>query len=80
MKAHMMTATRMAVVILLIASAAPAMGGMTTAGPLRYDFYSSSCPKAEQIIRKTTEGIISKDPTMGATLLYTFFYDCFREV
>ncbi|TVU18012.1 hypothetical protein EJB05_34077, partial [Eragrostis curvula] len=72
-------ATRMAIVLMLLMSAAPPLGAKTMAGPLRYDFYKSSCPKAEQVVRKTTQEIILKNATMGAALLNMFVYDCFIE-
>lgn len=73
-------AASMAVVLMLLVWAAPALSVTTMAGPLRYNFYNSSCPKAEQVVRKTTEEIISKNRTMGAALLNMFYYDCFITV
>ncbi|KAL6607886.1 hypothetical protein ACP70R_040949 [Stipagrostis hirtigluma subsp. patula] len=45
--------------------------------PLQYNFYSSTCPQAEAMVRNVTEGIIRKDRTMGAALVRLFFHDCF---
>ncbi|XP_062181349.1 peroxidase 2-like [Phragmites australis] len=47
------------------------------AGSLQYDFYRSSCPKAEEAVRNATQEIILKDPTMGAAFMRLFFHDCF---
>ncbi|OEL14723.1 Peroxidase 2 [Dichanthelium oligosanthes] len=47
------------------------------AGPLWYEFYSSSCPKAEKEVTSVVREIISKDHTMGAAFLNLFFHDCF---
>ncbi|GJM94518.1 hypothetical protein PR202_ga11167 [Eleusine coracana subsp. coracana] len=70
-------ATSMVVaVIMLLMSVASAL---SMVGPLRYNFYNSSCPKAEQVVRKTIEEIVFKDPTMGAAFLNMFFYDCFLQ-
>ncbi|KAK3140802.1 hypothetical protein QOZ80_5AG0406020 [Eleusine coracana subsp. coracana] len=63
-------------VIMLLMSVASAL---SMVGPLRYNFYNSSCPKAEQVVRKTIEEIVFKDPTMGAAFLNMFFYDCFLQ-
>lgn len=48
--------------------------------PLQYNFYSTSCPQAEDTVRNVTAGIIAKDPTMGAALMRMFFHDCFVRV
>ncbi|TVU02686.1 hypothetical protein EJB05_51800, partial [Eragrostis curvula] len=65
------------VVMMLLTFVAPALSGETIAGQLSYDFYSSSCPRAEEVIQKTTWEIISKDTNMGAALVKFFFLDCF---
>ena len=49
-------------------------------GGLRNGFYSSSCPKAEDIIRSTVEAHFNKDPTIAAGLLRLHFHDCFVQV
>ncbi|PSS20925.1 Peroxidase [Actinidia chinensis var. chinensis] len=48
-------------------------------GGLRNGFYSSSCPKAEDIIRSTVEAHFNKDPTIAAGLLRLHFHDCFVQ-
>ncbi|KAL6885635.1 hypothetical protein ACP4OV_010414 [Aristida adscensionis] len=62
--------------LLLLMLVAPALGRKSPAGPLWYEFYSSSCPNAEGVIRNVTQEIISEDPTMGAAFIKLFFVDC----
>jgi len=73
----MATSACQALVIMMIAAAA-----MTTVSgmALQYNFYSSSCPKAEEAVRNATLKIISNDPTMGAAFVRLFFHDCFVRV
>jgi hypothetical protein len=58
-------------------SSVPPASGTTT---LQYDFYSSSCPKAEETVRNVVEPMIFNDPTMGAAFIRLFFHDCFVRV
>ncbi|KAE9465929.1 hypothetical protein C3L33_02167, partial [Rhododendron williamsianum] len=51
----------------------------TGQGGLKTGFYSSSCPKAEEIIRATVEAHFNKDPTIAAGLLRLHFHDCFVQ-
>ncbi|KAJ6857578.1 hypothetical protein NC651_039099 [Populus alba x Populus x berolinensis] len=46
---------------------------------LKTGFYSSSCPKAEAIVRSTVESYFKKDPTIAAGLLRLHFHDCFVQ-
>ncbi|KAK6945105.1 hem peroxidase [Dillenia turbinata] len=46
---------------------------------LRVGFYSSSCPKAESIVRSTVEANFNRDPTIAAGLLRLHFHDCFVQ-
>lgn len=48
-------------------------------GQLKTGFYSSSCPKAEAIVRSTVESHFNKDPTIAAGLLRLHFHDCFVQ-
>ncbi|CAA3024207.1 peroxidase 25 [Olea europaea subsp. europaea] len=48
-------------------------------GGLKTGFYSSSCPKAESIVRSTVEAHFNKDPTVTAGLLRLHFHDCFVQ-
>ncbi|PUZ63902.1 hypothetical protein GQ55_3G102900 [Panicum hallii var. hallii] len=49
----------------------------TASATLQYDFYSSSCPQAEEAVRNATMKIVSDNPTMGAAFVRLFFHDCF---
>lgn len=49
-------------------------------GGLRAGFYSSSCPKAESIVRSTVQTHYNKDPTLAPALLRLHFHDCFVQV
>ncbi|GJM94517.1 hypothetical protein PR202_ga11166 [Eleusine coracana subsp. coracana] len=65
--------------VLILMLVASALSGMAVAEPLRYDFYKSSCPKAEQVVRRITGEIIFNDTSMGAAFLMMFFFDCFQQ-
>ncbi|KAH6806629.1 peroxidase superfamily protein [Perilla frutescens var. frutescens] len=65
----MMVAMAMTVII------SPVLGQ----GDLKTGFYSSSCPKAEAIVRSTVENYFNKDPTLAAALLRLHFHDCFVQ-
>ncbi|TVU18007.1 hypothetical protein EJB05_34072, partial [Eragrostis curvula] len=80
MMKHIVMATYVTIVVMLLLLVAPALSGNSMAWPLQYDYYSSSCPKAEAVVRKTTEEIIAGYPTMGAAFLNMFFYDCFNQI
>ena len=47
---------------------------------LRTGFYSSSCPRAESIVRSTVESHFNEDPTVAAGVLRLHFHDCFVQV
>lgn len=47
---------------------------------LQNGFYSSSCPKAEAVVRSTVESHFNKDPTIAAAWLRLHFHDCFVQV
>ncbi|KAL7239727.1 hypothetical protein ACSBR2_005580 [Camellia fascicularis] len=57
-----------------------AMSGFKVQGQgLKTGFYSSSCPKAEAIVKSTVEAHFNKDPTIAAGLLRLHFHDCFVQ-
>ncbi|KAL3724080.1 hypothetical protein ACJRO7_036148 [Eucalyptus globulus] len=45
----------------------------------RVGFYSSSCPRAEAIIRSTVQAHFKSDPTVAPGLLRMHFHDCFVQ-
>ncbi|KAH9300997.1 hypothetical protein KI387_012580 [Taxus chinensis] len=53
--------------------------GLTVLGDdygLRLQFYSRSCPNAENIARQMMQQGMNRDPTAGASLLRVSFHDC----
>lgn len=62
-----------ALVLVMMSLAAEGQGGFKTG------FYSSSCPKAEDIVRSTVEAHFNKDPSVAAGLLRLHFHDCFVQ-
>ncbi|KAL5228964.1 hypothetical protein ABZP36_017229 [Zizania latifolia] len=64
------------------APAAAAAGGgkyPPVAKGLSFDFYKSSCPKAESIVREFLKKAISKDVGLAAALIRLHFHDCFVQ-
>ncbi|KAJ6287939.1 hypothetical protein OIU77_001116 [Salix suchowensis] len=51
--------------------------GVCQAGDLRKNFYRTSCPSAEGIVKKITERLVARDPSLPADLLRLHFHDCF---
>ncbi|XP_020096412.1 peroxidase 7 [Ananas comosus] len=49
---------------------------LTQIDGLDTDYYRKTCPKAEEIISKKVKHWISKDYTLGASLLRLHFHDC----
>ncbi|EAZ04857.1 hypothetical protein OsI_27036 [Oryza sativa Indica Group] len=59
-------------------SPAPASPSPPSLG-LRVGYYSSSCPKAEQIVKDTVKNAVYTNRGIGAGLVRLFFHDCFVE-
>ncbi|KAG0500212.1 hypothetical protein HPP92_000284 [Vanilla planifolia] len=58
--------------ILLLPTSAIAAGGQ-----LRHNFYESSCPSAESVVRLIVEDFYRYDHSVVAGLIRLFFHDCF---
>lgn len=55
-------------------------GGVQGYSGLFPEFYSFSCPQANDIVMSVLEDVIAKDPRMAASLLRLHFHDCFVQV
>jgi peroxidase len=66
--------------MLLMAFMAAALSSVSMASGLRYNFYNTSCPGAEDKVRSVVQSLISNDATMGAAFVRLFFHDCFVRV
>ncbi|KAK4757781.1 hypothetical protein SAY87_019082 [Trapa incisa] len=51
----------------------------SVSGQLMVDFYSLSCPAAEDMVRNTVRSATSNDPSVPGRLLRLLFHDCFVE-
>ncbi|KAK7412127.1 hypothetical protein VNO78_03575 [Psophocarpus tetragonolobus] len=45
----------------------------------RVGFYSTTCPRAESIVKSTVSSHVNSDPTLAAALLRMHFHDCFVQ-
>lgn len=69
-----------AVALLLGVAVLGLMGAGLTEAQLQMGFYSKSCPKAEDVVRKYIEEHIPNAPSLAAALLRMNFHDCFVRV
>lgn len=58
----------------------PSFGGSQGYPSLFPEFYSFSCPQANDIVMSVLENVIAKEPRMAASLLRLHFHDCFVQV
>ncbi|KAB5531751.1 hypothetical protein DKX38_018421 [Salix brachista] len=56
------------------------VAGVCQAGDLRKNFYRTSCPSAEAIVKNITERLVASDLGIPADLLRMHFHDCFVRV
>lgn len=52
----------------------------STNAQLSVDYYSKTCPNAEQIVRKEMVQILSVAPSLAGPFLRLHFHDCFVRV
>ncbi|KAI5066655.1 hypothetical protein GOP47_0019279 [Adiantum capillus-veneris] len=50
-----------------------------SSGPLQYNFYKSSCPSAESIVRQVVGNAVANEARMAGSLLRLHFHDCFVQ-
>lgn len=67
------------VMVLALIAFAPLTFSQKT-GSLDPKFYSSSCPKAVQIVKSVVANAVAKETRMAASLLRLHFHDCFVKV
>ncbi|XP_028109855.1 peroxidase 20 [Camellia sinensis] len=53
------------------------IGGSSDGGPLVLDYYKETCPLLEELVQRTVEIAVLRDPRMAASLLRLHFHDCF---
>ncbi|MCO5604196.1 hypothetical protein L7F22_058358 [Adiantum nelumboides] len=51
----------------------------SSTGSLEYNFYDSSCPSAESIVRQLVGNAVASEPRMTGSLLRLHFHDCFVQ-
>lgn len=56
------------------------IGGSSDGGPLVLDYYKETCPLLEELVQRTVEIAVLRDPRMAASLLRLHFHDCFVMV
>ncbi|KAK9075784.1 hypothetical protein SSX86_004113 [Deinandra increscens subsp. villosa] len=66
----------LATIILLFLMAA-AFDRSDAQAQLKVGFYTTKCPRAEQIVRDTVNKAVNANPGMAAGILRLFFHDCF---
>lgn len=47
---------------------------------LSANFYATSCPNVQTLVRTATNQAVSNQPRQGASILRLFFHDCFVNV
>jgi peroxidase len=67
-------------VILLVEIIVVMSGHSFGANSLSMNYYLTTCPFAEQIVRYTVFRALQADPTLAAGLVRMHFHDCFVQV
>ncbi|XP_034908447.1 peroxidase 3 [Populus alba] len=67
----------MKIAFVLACVAVLTVAGVCQAGNLRKNFYRTSCPAAESIVKNITETRVASNPNLPAKLLRMHFHDCF---
>jgi peroxidase len=79
-----MSTAKTSKIVVLMAFMAAALSSVSMASManngLSYNFYNTSCPKAESTVRGVVQEIIGNDASMGAAFIRLFFHDCFVRV
>ncbi|KAL4565964.1 hypothetical protein LXL04_030071 [Taraxacum kok-saghyz] len=75
---HILSVTVLMVVVLVHVHGTEAQQQPLVKG-LSWNFYQSSCPKLESIIKKQLEKVFKKDVSLAAALLRVHFHDCFVQ-
>jgi peroxidase len=73
-------ASKIVVLMAFMAAALSSVSMASMASGLKYNYYNSSCPKAESTVRGVVQEIIGNDASMGAAFIRLFFHDCFVRV
>lgn len=71
----MFRGSRFLLVVLVVASSTLMMD--TTTAQLQYDFYNTTCPGVEDLVRDELLALFAADVTLPAGLLRLHFHDCF---
>ena len=59
----------------------PATAGLLDTNPgLAYNFYRTSCPNAEAIVKSVVSAQVAANPALAGRLLRLHFHDCFVQV
>ncbi|KAL5226940.1 hypothetical protein ABZP36_015205 [Zizania latifolia] len=67
-----------AAMVMVVVAAADVKQTQVVSG-LSFDFYRTSCPKAESIVRSFVENAFRRDIGIAAGLLRLHFHDCFVQ-
>jgi peroxidase len=72
--------TIMASVAAVLVLSSAAMASAAGAAGLDMNFYGSTCPRVEAIVKEEMVAILKAAPTLAGPLLRLHFHDCFVRV